>query len=588
MFRNVKWIAGCFLLLMTACGGAANTGPSAIVTSASEINVPGTPRELLNFAQLMDGFDYETPVLEEAFKRPADAMSPVHVFEGRLELLGEEKIGFYEIVRGGASIPVDMYHLPEFDFEFVQGAGTLIPVQRGRIVTEHPTWNYIIGPGEVWQEAGDAGYSRASFPFALVPKGGNSTYNGTMMFLFDDGGVSKVWYQITQEISFYGRYNFWGLLAAEYHPAAVANAAEIKAAFALEMANRMPTKPIEQLAVDYPEIKLSAFGDGVHPDHMSAYGFVVDGVNYVSDCETRYGLYTYCDSLRMASWSTAKSAFSQVALMRLAQEYGIEAADALVKDYVAEAADSRGDWSAVTFDDVLDMATGNFVSSNFMQDEGDFSGPFWQYEDYGHKIEAAFDWPNSAAPGTVWVYRTPDTLIAISAMQHYLQAQTSPDADLFEYVRESVYEPIGMGPGVDTARTSDDDWNGYPLGGMGVWWVRDDFAKLGTLLQNGGMHEGVQILHPDLVAAALQQNADDRGVMIDSRRMYNNAFWATKYSEQEGYDCEFWVAQMQGISGVVVVLLPNGMTYYYFSDNGEFTWDAVVNEADKILPYCGE
>jgi hypothetical protein len=33
--------------------------------------------------------------------------------------------------------------------------------------------------------------------------------------------------------------------------------------------------------------------------------------------------------------------------------------------------------------------------------------------------------------------------------------------------------------------------------------------------------------------------------------------------------------------------MPNGITYYYFSDNEEFTWDAAVREADKIIPHCG-
>ena len=42
---------------------------------------------------------------------------------------------------------------------------------------------------------------------------------------------------------------------------------------------------------------------------------------------------------------------------------------------------------------------------------------------------------------------------------------------------------------------------------------------------------------------------------------------------------------MQGVSGNVVALFfPNGVTYSYFSDNQEFTWDASLLEADKISP----
>jgi len=36
----------------------------------------------------------------------------------------------------------------------------------------------------------------------------------------------------------------------------------------------------------------------------------------------------------------------------------------------------------------------------------------------------------------------------------------------------------------------------------------------------------------------------------------------------------------------VVALFLNGVTYYYFSDNQEFTWDVALREADKIAPLC--
>jgi hypothetical protein len=43
---------------------------------------------------------------------------------------------------------------------------------------------------------------------------------------------------------------------------------------------------------------------------------------------------------------------------------------------------------------------------------------------------------------------------------------------------------------------------------------------------------------------------------------------------------------MEGVSGNVVALFPNGVTYYYFSDNQEFTWDAALKEVNKIKPLC--
>jgi hypothetical protein len=173
-------------------------------------------------------------------------------------------------------------------------------------------------------------------------------------------------------------------------------------------------------------------------------------------------------------------------------------------------------------------------------------------------------------------------------MHNYLQSQQGPDADIFEFVVDEVYKPLRVGPGAyTTMRTADNNWQGQAEGGYGLWWIQDDIAKIATLLNNsGGMIDGVQVLHPDLLAAAMQQDPGDRGVDIDRQRKYNNAFWAQRYGQAEGFDCEFWVPEMLGVSGNAVILMPNGSTYYYFSDNQQFIWDAAVKESDKIVPHC--
>lgn len=44
---------------------------------------------------------------------------------------------------------------------------------------------------------------------------------------------------------------------------------------------------------------------------------------------------------------------------------------------------------------------------------------------------------------------------------------------------------------------------------------------------------------------------------------------------------------MSGYGGITVAMMPNGATYYYFSDNNEFSWSAAVAEADKLAPMPG-
>ena len=142
-----------------------------------------------------------------------------------MDLKGEGTQGEIQVLRG--ELKGEWVHLPEFDFAFVQSGSHLIPVQRGSIIADHPKWNYILEPGYVWQESNDNSYSRASFPFALVVKGGNATFNGTMTFLFDDQHVSKVWYQITQETTISFSADLWGILEGSYHPGLVRDSIQV-------------------------------------------------------------------------------------------------------------------------------------------------------------------------------------------------------------------------------------------------------------------------------------------------------------------------------------------------------------------------
>lgn len=572
--------------VVNACGTPVPAQPTpglSIPTQAS----PDSGRTLLTADALLNGFEFNSPVEESALTPPEGAAPALHTFEGRLELLGEKENGHLQILRG--ELEPEFAWLPEFDFEFVQHDGTLIPARRGLIIADHPQWNLHLEPGRVWQEEGDGDLSRASLPFALSVKGGNATFNGTLTFLFDDRRVSKVWYQVTQETTTSTRANLWGLLEAVYHPGAVPGAEQIRSDFAAELAARMPVKPIAALAEDYPGVDISAFGRGVTPEHMTWYGVAVNGVNYLGGCRTRFGIYPFCESMRATSYSTAKSAFVSIALLRLAQIYGVEVADLLIKDYIPEVASSPGDWERVTFNHALDMSTGNYVSAGFMADDDSLKmGEFFGAQPYSERINEAFSAPHKAEPGTLWVYRTSDTFILTRALHNYLRSQSGAEADIYQFVVDEVYRPLELGSGAYTSmRTADNGWQGQAEGGYGQWWVPDDIAKIGTfLIADGGKIDGEQILHPGLLAAALQQDANDRGVQIDSQRRYNNSFWANRYTPSGGYACEFWVPQMLGVSGNVVALFPNGITYYYFSDNREFTWDAALKETDKIRPLC--
>ena len=56
-------------------------------------------RKVLTYQQLTEGFDPGSPVDDGAFAMPADALPAEHVFEGRLELIGENTQENIQVLR---------------------------------------------------------------------------------------------------------------------------------------------------------------------------------------------------------------------------------------------------------------------------------------------------------------------------------------------------------------------------------------------------------------------------------------------------------------------------------------------------------
>ncbi len=599
-------------LWLTIAGGSA---PALTATTP----VPGDPlrgngdvkRAVLTYGQLFSNTAPAAPVDDMGgFALPAEAAAPSQAFEGTLTLSNPAASDSAQILRNdfeyetGSNSP--WLHLANFSFQFVQNGSYLIPAEQGLVITGSPAWNYIVGPGRVWQENGDNGYMRASLPFALVERNQNCVHNGEMTFLFNSAkkpNISKVRYQVTQETCLYFKLNMWGQLDATYTPGKVANAQALQNAQAAEVANRLPTKPISALATDYPNsgINIGNFTQGFHsPADITVYGLVIHGVNYVSDCQTRYGSYAFCDNMRLPSYSIAKSTFAGVAMMWLGQQYGKAVYDQLVRRYVPQYV-AGGDWTNVTFGNAADMATGNYISAGNQADEGSAQElAFLTAEDFGTRITDAFaPFPHRAVPGTTWVYQSHASFILTQAMNSYLQKRQGSGADIFNVIRDAVFKPLRMSQGSLSTLRTDNSANGKPFGSHGLFFIADDIAKIGRFLNNdGGAINSTQVLEPARLQESLFRTEEpsklglpvpDTGKpVVASTFRYHNQFWA-KYmttSEFPQYRCNFWVPYMSGYGGNTVLLLPNGATYYLFSDGNEFIWYEAVNEINKIAPLC--
>jgi hypothetical protein len=590
--RHLSAITAVFVTALALLGPA----PAAVAATP----VPGDPltgsgavdRTALTAADLTDGVAAAT-VPSDAFALPAEAAPAEHVFSGTLTLdTAASSEGFTAIHDPyGYAADEARTRLPQVSVELVQHGSHLIPVERGLRITGSPAWNLAVAPGRAWHEVGDDAWSRASLPFTLIERNANCVHHGVLSFLFTDAAVSQVRYQITAETCEYFQFDMWGQTGATYQPDGVPDAEAVREAYAAEVAARLPTKPIAELATDHPDagVDLSAFGGGISPDALSTFGFFYDGVNYVGGCPTRQGEHPFCGQQLVPSYSTAKSAFGGLALLRLAQRFGPGVADELLQAHVSEVA---GDptWDGVTIRHALNMATGNYDSTEFEKDEaGATMLDFFLAESLDGKMSAALSFPHQAEPGTAWVYHTSDTFLATRAMADVLATHEGAGADLFAMLRDEVLIPAGVGPDALTSLRTGNSADGTPFGGYGMFWTQDDIAKVAKLVTvDGGAAGGEQLLHPGLLDATMQRDPDDRGMTTtgDTPFRYNNAFWAREFTaaDDPSYASAFSVPFMSGFGGITVALMPNGSSYYVFSDGNEFAWADVVAESHKLAP----
>lgn len=521
-----------------------------------------------------------------AFAPSADATTPTHSFHGRLSF-APSVTGFRlhrDTFNSDRDPTLQVRTLPHFAFDLVQDGGTLIPMQRGPVPSDHPSWDYALEPGRVWNEAGDGGMSRAALPFALIETNANCTHNGVLTFLFDaSGAISNVAWQIASETCAYFQFDAWGGGAATYVPNSD-RAAALIAAFRQERSTRMPTRPLSALASDYPSIDISAFASpaDVAPNNLTTFGLVANGIHYLGGCDTRAGPYPFCEALLVPSYSLAKSLVGGLGLMRLELLHP-GAMGALVSEHVPQC--SR--WHGVSFENALDMATGRYRSSEDQADENAMtSSRFFLSLTHAAKINIACTrFPRREAPGRRWVYHTTDTYVLGAAMADFWRDRHGANADFFNDVLvEGIYEPLHLSPAIRATRRTLDDVH-QPFTGWGLTLTRDDIAKLGAYLATPS--EGDALVAPGPLAAALQRDPNDRGLVAGGESLrYNNGFWA--YNAQAALNCAdpVWIPFLSGFGGVLVALMPNGVVYYFVSDGGDYRWARAARAANTIAPMC--
>jgi hypothetical protein len=121
----------------------------------------------------------------------------------------------------------------------------------------------------------------------------------------------------------------------------------------------------------------------------------------------------------------------------------------------------------------------------------------------------------------------------------------------------------------------------------GLYPTVDDVAKLTTLFQQGGRHQGQQLLSAAKLAEALD-TTEARGLPSGQRNRfgegrYHLSFWSVPYRTATG--CVFQIPYMLGYGGNFVVLLPNGVSAFRFADGGNFDLESMVLAGEAIRPF---
>lgn len=549
----------------------------AIAESQQIQNVepPQGVRDKLTFDDLMNG-SFPEWVHNDYFMSIGGSVPPAHQISG--------EIRFSETVMDTTHpdsnwMGSGMRVFPEFSVSVISYGEYLIPLYRGIILCgnqQNSYWDIIVSPGRVWQEAGDNGYSRASFPFTFTDNFIGQARNGLATFMYNSSEISDVAIQITQEtapVDDYEIANFKAMIPVRFTPRYFEDAEQHIQNFKKELEAKAMVRP-------WSDLPLSGFtGDffrgGLPPEEVSIAALLLDGQLYVQTARTRSGPYPYPLEMRHGVFSVTKSLAMGLSMFYAAERYGEDLFEEKIVDYVPALADHPG-WQGVTFDDVLCMATGTQGG-----DSGDNIGPFIYARTAEDKLAAIQLLPDAPpAPGTEFNYASTNTFVLSCALNQYVKAREGPDGDFWSLVEEFVLRPLGISH-LPLARTIEADGElGTPVMGWGSYPTVIEAAKIGQLLHNEGKFKGKQLLNEFRVKEALYRTfraGYDAGTAYGLPQEYLLSMWINNIGLSIGVAT---VPSMIGHGGNFVVILPSGAVAIRFSDSNRYDISHMVAVAE--------
>ncbi|MBE9549379.1 MAG: serine hydrolase [Proteobacteria bacterium] len=474
--------------------------------------------------------------------------------------------------------------LPFIQLDIIQRGDTIIPSIGTVVTSKHPYWEWLIMPGKIWQEPGDDGYTRVALPFALQEKNANCTHNGLILLLLKaDGGSSTGFVQITSETCAYLQFDFASRINVDFQPKPIAGENELIQVFLNHQNSKTIILTTAALKLAYPLLDV----DKLQPPDTrgsTVSGVLINGRHYRLHCQTRFGSDPYCDNLALPSYSTAKSIFAGLALMRLEKLYpGI--GQTPVTEIVPECAGKS--WQGVTLSHLLNMRTGHYSSRETDMDETSKKMiGFFLAETHREKLELACNmFPRRGKPGGPFVYHTSDTYLA-GIMLNKLYQKLEKRADIYtDWFADDLWPSLHLSPLLADSKRSYDDI-GQALTGFGLTYTVDDILKISRFLfsQVGAADS---ILDQKLLSSALQTGSHRINRLTDDPYLaYNNGFWALEVSKTLGCKNPKWIPFMSGYGGITVALISPDLLYYNYADDNQYRWLGVVKELQRQFNLC--
>ncbi|MDH6233178.1 CubicO group peptidase (beta-lactamase class C family) [Mesorhizobium soli] len=494
---------------------------------------------------------------------------------------------------------------PAAILSFVTHEGDLVPITQdiqryGSTTKGNSYWDILVQPGKVWSEPGDDGWSRASFPFALMHSIEGETHNGVATFLYKGDKISALQFQIlTQTSPFYIEDYFTavGKASATLTSRKVENEAEVKSTYAKSVVDSEKLGSWTDLEAKVGKDNIKNFDSDIDAAEIVVDGIGIDGTFYLKSCPTPAGELPYCDRQRFGVWSVTKAAANAVAMLRLAQKFGPEVFEEKLTDYITEAKDVPG-WEKVTFGDMLNMASGMGYGS-IEEKPYHITDPFpeayyawYEAPAVEAKVAALLKGakPYPWGPGKVARYRDEDMFLIGEAMTRYIKKRGEPYATIWDLVTEEVYKPIGIHYAPINRTIETDPKDDQPLMAFGYYPTISDLVKIVKLYQNGGKFGDKQILSAEMLADIMPAEKPVGLHTGDPQRpFYRKAFWRGHIDSKNG--CSFYYPTMVGWGSNFVPVFSKDVFAIRLAKNwdanaGAKRMDSLAATADNVGNLC--